>query len=370
MLKSDIAVAATLAVLLTKSYLIAAGPVWLGVIIAALLALAITTSFTLPSIKTDGLVGFLILFLFASIGEYLDSSIYGAPKLRYLLSILVYFLIWVWITTGATRERCEGVVIFSLIFFSLQVIAKVWFFAPASTYTSSLETTRQLSLLESPALTFGALFLGKDLFFVNSNEVGFFAVASFFSFLGAGERRKWLSRCVLVICLLLAIGSMSRAALVAGCALLMLILVRQNTGLALLALSLFILFTLSLIVDPAIQISNPLASAESDSERFSLAMYALSSLEQRPWVGGGELYYSVQDIGPHNFFLEAALMFGVIGMVLAFIAISSTLNWGALPVLLLILISLFTHNIVTSPVYLSALFLVGRPWGWRSVGVS
>ena len=219
-------------------------------------------------------------------------------------------------------------------------------------------SSEELILYEAiePLQRFVWNFIGKSMFFLNSNEVGY--IFSIFAILFFVKDSPFYSKFFGFLCLFLAILSLSRAAIIVLIFLSFVFFPRKK----LMRVILFILFTLITLV----LIYNPLydliitqfSGEDSNNERLMLAIEGLYHINENPFLSSYFEYYKFNIIGPHNEFIESMLRGGMIFMCLQFLAIYLILDKSNISFLCILLISLFTHNLINTYGYMIATILL------------
>ena len=219
-------------------------------------------------------------------------------------------------------------------------------------------SSEELILYESlePLPRFIWNFLGKSMFFLNSNEVGY--ICSIFTILFFFKDSPLYNKFFGFLCLFIVLLSLSRAAFIVLIFLLFIFFPRKKLMQVILII-LFILITLVLFYNPLYDlIINQFSGEESNNERLMLAIKGLYHINESPFLSSYYEYYKFNIIGPHNEFIQSMLRGGMIFMCLQFLAIYLILDKSNISFLCILLISLFTHNLINTYGYMIATILL------------
>jgi O-antigen ligase len=126
----------------------------------------------------------------------------------------------------------------------------------------------------------------------------------------------------------------------------------------------FIIFLLSSFYK---ELVDKLFNEESNVERLYLLNLALNNVNDNPIFGpGSSLYYLVNNIGPHNQFAQVYIMSGFLGLLTYIFMILFFLNKWFL-MIIIISLSMVTHNMLTSMIYLPLILLVSCGIGMQLI---
>jgi hypothetical protein len=199
------------------------------------------------------------------------------------------------------------------------------------------------------------MFLGKDLFYINSNEVGYFGVMSMF-YVVVYARTSPTSRLIFVLGLLLAFLSRSRASLILGVIIFAIVFGKKRPIFALLSSSLIIFIMIIYSNELAWLFVENFSLSSGDHIRLDAQENALNEIDNALLFKQAYIeYYSKFAQGPHNFFLESIMLYGFIGTFVLIFCIFIGFRLQPIMALVLMIICFFSHNLLSSPIYLSTL---------------
>ena len=327
------------ALVLSGLYHIVEPRLWLLVPLVALLELRRLA----PSSRLMFLVvGFSIMALYTSLGligleAYLNATLSGA---------IIIVSVWVLSYQGKIDVKHLTVLIISMTIVS--ALMKVIFLIDVPADISAFSTQER----------FTYLYLGKDLFFLNSNDLGFLLFALVLTGIeGRGVRSEFSLTFLILLALILLTRSRSATVLVmlAFCWYSLRPMYRHGNFTGFVRASI-VIFTITSSLSLALimtDLSWGIADDFSASERLRLVMGGLDVVNREPLSPFNYLeYYSLFGNSTHNMFVELWLIGGVTSLVIYVFFLFLAINDLRFSIALFI-ISFLTNNIFSSPVYLA-----------------